>query len=59
MFEAKVPRNIRLSECPSHGLPICLYDPDSAGAVAYKNLSEEIDARCMGEVDDFKKSANA
>lgn len=48
MFTSKVPRNIKLSECPSHGLPICLYDKDSAGAVAYRNLSNEIDARCFG-----------
>ncbi|MCL4123326.1 UNVERIFIED_CONTAM: hypothetical protein GTU68_005297 [Idotea baltica] len=42
MFRAKVPRNIKLSECPSHGLPICLYAPGSAGADAYKKVSREI-----------------
>ena len=42
MFEAKVPRNIKLSEAPSHGLPICLYDPSSAGAKAYKEVAFEI-----------------
>jgi chromosome partitioning protein len=45
MLEAKIPRNIKLSECPSHGLPIALYDPNSSGARAYKSLTEEIIAR--------------
>lgn len=45
MFEAMIPRNIKLSECPSHGLPITLYDPYSPGAKAYKALSKEIDDR--------------
>ncbi|MFM1846845.1 MAG: chromosome partitioning protein ParA [Pseudomonadota bacterium] len=51
MFESRIPRNIKLSECPSHGLPICLYDPASAGAVAYKNLAVELDLRCLGGGD--------
>ena len=42
MFKAKIPRNVKLSECPSHGLPIALYDPDSAGARAYNELTHEI-----------------
>ncbi len=37
-----VPRNIRLSEAPSHGLPIALYDPKSQGAIAYEHIAEEI-----------------
>ncbi len=37
-----VPRNVRLSEAPSHGQPIALYDPKSQGAAAYKALAEEI-----------------
>lgn len=37
-----VPRNVRLSEAPSHGLPIALYDPRSRGAIAYKNIAKEI-----------------
>lgn len=45
MFKTRVPRNIRLSECPSHGLPICLYDPASAGARAYRDLARELVAR--------------
>ncbi len=48
MFKTRVPRNIRLSEAPSHGKPICLYDPVSAGAKAYHLLAGEIDERCFG-----------
>lgn len=46
-FETRIPRNVRLSECPSHSLPICLYDPQSAGALAYHELAVEIDERCF------------
>lgn len=42
MFDTRIPRSIKLSECPSHGRPICLYDPSSAGAKAYRVLSMEI-----------------
>ncbi len=42
VFNAVIPRNVRLAEAPSHGLPISVYDPRSAGAVAYADLAEEI-----------------
>ncbi len=42
VFRAKIPRNIKLSESPSHGLPICRYDPQSAGAKAYLALAGEL-----------------
>ena len=42
MFEAVIPRNIRLAEAPSFGKPIVLYDIKSKGAEAYLNLAEEI-----------------
>jgi chromosome partitioning protein len=42
VFDAVIPRNIRLSEAPSHGIPISEYDPNSTGATAYKNLAQEI-----------------
>ena len=45
MFETVVPRSIRLSEAPSHGLPIALYRPDSKGAEAYGRLARELRAR--------------
>lgn len=41
-YETIIPRNVRLSEAPSHGLPIYLYDPTSSGAVAYKCLAKEV-----------------
>lgn len=40
--EVLVPRNVRLSEAPSHGLPIIAYDPKSKGAEAYHRFSEEV-----------------
>ena len=41
VFDTYIPRNIRLAEAPSHGLPIVLYDPASKGAEAYLSLAEE------------------
>jgi chromosome partitioning protein len=40
-----IPRNVRLSEAPSHGLPISRYDPLCSGAKAYKSLAQEIHRR--------------
>ena len=48
VFGAIVPRNVRLSEAPSHGLPIHLYDARSAGAQAYELLAEEFIERNEG-----------
>jgi chromosome partitioning protein len=45
VYESVVPRTVRLSEAPSHGLPIALYDPTSRGAQAYGNLALEVAAR--------------
>lgn len=42
VFQTIIPRNIRLSEAPSHGLPITLYDADSKGAETYKKLAKEL-----------------
>ncbi|MBQ9238964.1 MAG: ParA family protein [Treponema sp.] len=42
VFSTIIPRNVRLSEAPSRGLPICKYDPVCAGAVSYKKLAEEV-----------------
>ncbi|MDR3631626.1 MAG: AAA family ATPase [Desulfocapsaceae bacterium] len=41
VFKTVIPRNVRLSECPSHGKTIVEYDPQSSGGKAYKNLAEE------------------
>lgn len=59
VFESRIPRNIKISECPSHGLPICQYDPSSAGAVAYHNLAKEIRRRCVGRGGAGRVAANA
>jgi len=45
VFETVVPRSVRLSEAPSHGMPIALYRPDSMGAEAYHALAIELRAR--------------
>ena len=42
VFQTVIPRNVRLSESPSHGLPIILYDIRSRGAVSYMELAKEI-----------------
>jgi chromosome partitioning protein len=45
VFDTVVPRSVRLSEAPSHGLPVELYRPDSRGADAYRRLASELRAR--------------
>lgn len=42
IYRCIIPRNVRLSEAPSHGLPITLYDEKSKGAEAYKRLAEQV-----------------
>ena len=42
VFASVIPRNVRLAEAPSHGLPVTAYDKASKGAVAYKAMAEEI-----------------
>jgi chromosome partitioning protein len=42
VFKTIIHRNVRLSESPSHGLPIILYDIKSRGAVSYMELAQEI-----------------
>ncbi|MFR8034200.1 MAG: ParA family protein [Lachnospiraceae bacterium] len=50
VYKTIIPRNVRLAEAPSHGLPINLYDTRSAGAEAYRLLAEEVIHR--GEDDE-------
>ena len=50
VFKTIIPRNIRLSEAPSHGKPVLLYDIHSKGAESYLNLAREILAN--GKIDD-------
>lgn len=42
IYNSIIPRNVRLAEAPSHGLPISMYDPKSAGAEAYRDLADEV-----------------
>jgi chromosome partitioning protein len=42
VFKTAIPRNVRLSEAPSHGMPILYYDPTSSGSIAYETLAREI-----------------
>jgi len=42
VFNTVIPRNVRLSECPSHGLPIIQYDINSRGAISYMSFAQEI-----------------
>lgn len=42
VFQTIIPRNVRLSEAPSHGLPINVYDASSAGTKSYMSLAEEV-----------------
>ncbi len=45
VYASVIPRNVRLSEAPSHGKPVLSYDPLSRGAEAYQSLAAELDAR--------------
>ncbi len=42
IYKTMIPRNVRLAEAPSHGLPITMYDPKSTGAESYRNLAKEV-----------------
>ena len=42
IYQTIIPRNVRLAEAPSHGLPIHLYDGKSTGAERYRNLAKEV-----------------
>ncbi len=44
-FATLIPRTVRLSEAPSHGLPITLYDPSGRGSTSYRALADELLAR--------------
>ena len=48
IYETLIPRNIRLAEAPSHGLPINMYDTKSAGAESYRSLAKEVMKKTEG-----------
>ena len=41
VFKTVIPRNVRLSEAPSHSMPVLTYEPRSRGAQAYRRLAKE------------------
>jgi chromosome partitioning protein len=47
VYDTQIPRSVRLSEAPSHGLPIALYEPESKGAKAYNAFSREFRERLL------------
>lgn len=49
LFETAIPRNIRLAEAPSHGMPVMAYDAQAKGAKAYLALADELAARVSGK----------
>ena len=49
VMETKIPRNVRLAEAPSHGLPVGAYDRFSKGSRAYKAAAEELSKRLGGK----------
>ena len=55
VYRTVIPRNVRLAEAPSHGLPAILYDKSSRGAVAYLALAGEL----IRKTDQEKKLAQA
>jgi chromosome partitioning protein len=58
VYETVIPRNVRISEAPSHGKPVLLYDLKSAGARAYVHLASEVLRREFGS-DAHKQAASA
>jgi len=52
VFSTIIPRNVRLSEAPSHGQPIVLYDPHCSGARAYQSLAREVLNRALQKKTD-------
>lgn len=47
VFQTVIPRNVRLSEAPSHGKPVILYDINSSGAIAYMDVARELIRRAL------------
>ena len=45
VFMTTIPRNVRVAEAPSHGVPVGAYDKFSRGAKAYKELAKEVEGR--------------
>ena len=59
VFKAVIPRNIRLAEAPSHGLPGVRFDPGSRGALGYLDFASELIERTPAYVAQMKSAALA
>ncbi len=57
-FKTIIPRNVKLSECPSHGKPIIIYDITSKGSDAYMNLTKEIIQKEKERMDKAKQDVS-
>lgn len=57
IYKTIIPRNIRLAEAPSHGIPINMYDTKSSGAESYRLLADEVIQRTeeLDEIQEFKE----
>ena len=64
VYNTRIPRNVRLAEASSHGMPIALYEPRSLGSLAYKSLTEEffirngVNYEKIPDVSALKKKTN-
>ena len=53
IYKTIIPRNVRLAEAPSYGIPINLYDPKSAGAEGYRQLADEVIEKEQNDLDEL------
>jgi len=58
VFQTVIPRNVRVSESPSHGQPVVLYDATSRGALAYRALAAELAAQRRADVGPARAAGN-
>ncbi|MEX2551547.1 MAG: ParA family protein [Actinomycetota bacterium] len=59
VYASVIPRSVRLSEAPSYGQPVALYDPKSKGSLAYKALADEVAGVSEGEMATIAPDAGA
>ena len=57
VYATVIPRNVRLSEAPSHGRPVILYDIESKGAQSYLQLADELLGRHHAVTTERKRAA--
>jgi chromosome partitioning protein len=50
VFASVIPRSVRVAEAPSHGVPVLVHAPESRGAAAYRQLTQELREREAGEI---------